>query len=97
MQLQISCSMIRMAGIGILHDLRHTYMDKKDCHLSRAMGILILPSSGPTARIWSKSWGSFPTQEGWSWARQSRRNSHATGDWTLSISKSIMVLVLGND
>jgi hypothetical protein len=29
MQLQISCSMIRMAGIGILHNLRHTYMDKK--------------------------------------------------------------------
>ena len=89
--------MIRMARIGILHDLRHTYMDKKDYHLSRDMRLLILPSSGPTARIWSKSWGCLPTQEWWSWARQSRRSSHATGDWTLSISKSIMALVLGND
>jgi hypothetical protein len=51
MQLQISCSMICMAGIGILHDLRHIYMDKKDYHLSRAMGILILPNSGPSAHI----------------------------------------------
>ena len=51
MQLQISCSMIRMAGIGILHNLRHTYMDKKDYHLSRDMRLLILPNSGPIVHI----------------------------------------------
>lgn len=43
--------MIRMAGLGILHDLRHTYMDKKDYNLSRAMGLLILSNAGPIVHI----------------------------------------------
>lgn len=43
--------MIRMARIGILNDLRHTYMGQKDYHLSRAMGLLILPNSGPIVHV----------------------------------------------
>jgi hypothetical protein len=43
--------MIRMAGIRILHNVRHTYINKKDYHLSRAMGLLMLPNLGPIVHI----------------------------------------------